>query len=48
MAFNQQGNRLNQFVPNYQARSDYLPNKVVQVNEADKQQIVNSWFMVAS
>lgn len=40
MSFNQQGTRLNQFVPNYQARSDYLPNKVVQVNENDKQQIV--------
>lgn len=36
----QQGNRITDFVPSYQVKSNYLPSKVVQVNEGDKQQIV--------
>lgn len=42
MASNQQAPKLNQFVPGYQPKSQFLPNKVVEVNEADKQQIVIS------
>lgn len=36
----QQGNRITDYVPNYQVKSNFLPTKVVQVNESDKNQIV--------
>lgn len=47
MSFGGQNNRLTDFVPSYVPRSDYLPNKVVLVNEADKQQIVRHVLIIA-
>jgi hypothetical protein len=35
-----QSNRITDFVPSYQVKSNFLPTKVVQVNESDKNQIV--------
>jgi hypothetical protein len=40
MAFYQQQSRINQFVPGYVARSDFLPTRIIEVTEDDRLQIV--------
>ncbi len=46
MSYQQQQHRLNEFVPTYVVKSDYLPNKVVDNNINQAQQYVTKTLIL--